>query len=361
MAAPVDDQRLLAARLEAQLLRSRGASRTEEVLERLLAVQAQDLRGARLAVRSRSTVEAAVDVDDALTDRRSAVVGWLCRGTLHLVGAEDYRWLHALTAPRLRSGIERRLRQLGVDAAAEDRGVDTIARAVAERGPRTRGELCTALDAAGVPTEGQALVHLLAAASLRGLIVRGPMRDGEHAFVDVDEWLGPAPDPLEEAEALARLARRYLAGHGPAGAEDLAKWAGIPLGRARAGLSAIDEECTAVVGGLVRLATSPAPDAGEGAVMPAPSLLGAFDPVLHGWLDRTFITGDHKPVVTTNGLFRPIALVGGRVAGIWSLADGTLRLQLLEPVADADLQALSGEAAAVLRYLGLPARDMIVA
>ena len=83
------DRRTDIERLAAQGLTGRQARSAAEVVRHLLAVQAQDPRGARLAVRSRSTGLRAVDVDSALEDR-TLVVSWLNRGTLHLVAAEDY-------------------------------------------------------------------------------------------------------------------------------------------------------------------------------------------------------------------------------------------------------------------------------
>src|SRR4051812_29116680 len=91
------------------------------VARRLLSVQAQDPRGARLAVRARSTGLTAADVDRALTDDRSLVVSWLNRGTLHLVASEDYPWLHALTTPAIATGNLRRLEQEGVSPDAAER------------------------------------------------------------------------------------------------------------------------------------------------------------------------------------------------------------------------------------------------
>ena len=93
-----------AARLTAQLLAGRRVRSPEAVAERLLAIQAQDARGFRLTVRSRTTGLRAADVDRALTDDRSLVVTWLNRGTLHLVTADDYWWLHPLTTPSSRPG-----------------------------------------------------------------------------------------------------------------------------------------------------------------------------------------------------------------------------------------------------------------
>lgn len=101
-AASADDRAVTAERCAAQLLCGDRAGSPEEVARRLLAIQAQDPRGARLAVRARSAGLSALDVDSALA-RRSVVVTWLNRGTLHLVCAEDYSWLHPLTTPQLRA------------------------------------------------------------------------------------------------------------------------------------------------------------------------------------------------------------------------------------------------------------------
>lgn len=66
----------------------------------MLAVQAQDRSAWRLALRARVEGITAADVDLALTEKRSLLVAWLNRGTLHLVCTEDYPWLLALPRPR---------------------------------------------------------------------------------------------------------------------------------------------------------------------------------------------------------------------------------------------------------------------
>jgi hypothetical protein len=93
------------------------------VAERLLAVQAQDPRGARLAIRARSDGLTAADVDRALTRDRSLVITWLNRGTLHLVSSEDYPWLQALTTPPLQTAAAGRLALDGVSPATAERAV----------------------------------------------------------------------------------------------------------------------------------------------------------------------------------------------------------------------------------------------
>src|SRR5438477_8750535 len=113
----------LTERLTAQLLAGPPTPDSVAVAERLLAVQAQDPRGARLAVRARTSGLTAADVDRALTKERSLVVTWLNRGTLHLVRSEDYPWLHALTTPPLFTTNARRLAQTGVTPDAAERAV----------------------------------------------------------------------------------------------------------------------------------------------------------------------------------------------------------------------------------------------
>ena len=322
-----------ARRLRSQWLSGPRAHDVVDVVTHLLAVQAQDPRGARLTVRARSTGLVAGDVDAALDDGR-LVVSWLNRGTLHLVAAEDFWWLHDLLADRQATANERRLTQEGVDAAAATRGIRVLADAVAE-GPQSRTRLRERLDRAGVPTAGQAFVHVLFAASRQGLLVRGPTVDGEQAFVSPVSWIGPRPDPLDETEALRRLGERYLAAHRPAAPRDLARWAGLPLG-----------PVTAALDGL--------PGGADGRVpaMPAPRLLGPVDPSLLGWDGRDEIVGDHTGIVTTNGLFRPFVLVDGRAVATWRIAGSRVRsIDWLDPVAERVRRAVDAEVADVERFL----------
>lgn len=345
MTTGADDERVRRRRLRSQLLSGLPARTPEEVVGHLLAVQAQDGRGFRLAVRSRTRRLTAADVDAALDGGR-LLVTWLNRGTLHLVRAEDYRWLHRLTAHRVLPGVRTRLRGLDVDEAAEERGVATVTGALETEGPLTREQLRDRLDGAGVPTAGQALVHVLASASLQGLVVRGPMLDGHHAFVAVDRWLPAEPGHADRDDDLARLARRYLAGHGPSTADDLAYWAGITRGDARRAVAGLGDEVVEEDGGVVLSSSVPR------AVAPPPArLLGAFDPVLHGWASRTPFLGGHLSVVTVNGIFRASCLVGGRVVGTWTLPSAGPVLDLLEPVDGAARDALTADAADVVRYL----------
>jgi hypothetical protein len=350
---PIASESILSERLAAQGLAGPPLPDPVAVAERLLAVQGQDPRGFRLAVRARTEGLSAADVERALSEDRSLVVTWLNRGTLHLVRSEDYPWLQALTTPPLRASCARRLRAEGVSEAEAERAMATIERALAEEGPLTRIELRDRLAVADVRTEGQATIHLLFIAAVRGLTVRGPMRGKHHAYVLARDWLGE-PKAVERETALAELARRYLAGHQPASDRDLARWAGLPLRDARAGLAAIADELEEDEGGLVRLRRRSGRNAAKRRAesLPPPRLLGAFDPVLLGWTSREDILGPHTALVTRNGIFHPFAMAEGRAVAKWGLAGGGLTVEPLEPLPKAVAVALESDAADVTRFLG---------
>ncbi len=338
------------ARAAAQLLDRPRAAGVAEIVGHLLAVQAQDLRAARLALRARTTGLAGTDVDAALTEERSVVVAGLMRGTLHLVGRDDYPWLLGLTAPTRLTASRRRLGQEGVTPGDAERAVAIVERALADTGPLTRPELAQRIAAKGIRTEGQATPHLLGLAALRGIAVLGPLRDdGAHAFALARDWLGAAPPrKLDRDAALAELARRYLTAHGPATPADLATWSGLPLRDARAGLQAIATELAQGDDDRVDLAArDPAPEA-----MPA-RLLPAFDPYLLGWKDRAFaVPARHaKRVHPGGGMLRATATVDALAVGTWGAAGGEVKLDLFGRVAAEAKAALRADADDVERFI----------
>jgi hypothetical protein len=316
------------------------------VTRHLLAIQGQDPRGARLAIRARTRGVTARDVDRELTERRSLVITWLNRGTLHLVASEDYPWLQALTTPPLVTSSARRLARSGIDARLTERSLAVIERSLAADGPLTRALLRERLDRAGLKTDDGAVIQLLFRAAVQGLIVRGPMIGREHAYALVRDWLEP-PRSFDRERALAELARRYLAGHGPATDRDLARWAGLPLRDARAGLAAIAAELRPPVAGLIELTGNRRRPRGA-----PPRLLGAFEPLLLGWPSRMEVLGEYEPRVVSGGVFRSFALVAGRGVACWRISDEGVVVEPFADLSDADAQALARDGQAVLAFLG---------
>ncbi len=122
----------------------------------------------------------------------------------------------------------------------------------------------------------------------------------------------------------------------------------MPLRDARTGLSAIASKLHERPDGLLELLDAP-----PAAPPPPPRLLGAFDPLLLGWCSREDLLAGNQGIVTTNGLFRPFALVDGRAVATWSLQAGKIALKPFKRLSAAVNRALRSEEEDVLRYLGL--------
>jgi hypothetical protein len=306
--------RVLAERVHAQALANPRAGTAIGAVGRVGSLQAQDPRALRLAVRARSDGLDEASVRGAFDPRGGLVTTWLMRGTLHAVPVEDVRWLLDLLRRPRTAGRTRRL-ALGVTDDLLDRALPLLDE-VLRPGPLTRAEVVAALADRGVSIgPGQAPVHMLVAAAREGVVCRGADRGDEPTYVRLADRAA-AVQPLDRDEALARLAHRYLRGHGPATSADLAAWSGLPLRDARAGLAGIGPEIEEV-----RICGAPAyripgePHTRDETVR----LLPAFDEYALGYKGRdlSLEAAYAGRIQAGGGIIHPSVLAGGRIVGTW--------------------------------------------
>jgi hypothetical protein len=286
------------------------------------------------------------------------------RGTLHMLPSEDLGWLVALLGPVFAAAGRRRRQQLGLDEDTCERALGAIARVLRGAPPLSRTELVRRLagEGVGLDPRSQAPAHLVAYAANRGLICRGPDLDGdEPSYVLLAEWAGEQRELPPEA-ALAELARRYLAGHGPAGPRDFAAWSGLPARQAGRGFELVAGELEEVRAGERQLWTLPALGAGPATVeRPSVRLLGHFDAYLLGYRGRELVLDPRfaRRIQAGGGMVQPALLVDGRVAGTWRQQRRrdrlTIQVEPFEPLDGSVLPGLEAEAADVGRFLGLEA------
>jgi Winged helix DNA-binding domain len=352
------------ARMRAQLLSGRRPRSVAEVAGALGGLQAQDTPASRLAVRPRSAGLDAEAVRRACDQDRSVVRTWVMRGTLHMVAAEDAGWLVGLLGPTFLDAGRRRRLQLGLDDRLLGRAMEALP-AVLAGGPLSRAELVRALAAKGVKVDpaGQAPAHLVGSAALSGLVCRGPDLDGDEAsYVLLEDWTGRRgrARTLDGEGALAELARRYLAGHGPAAPEDLAAWSGLAIGQARHGFELVEGELAEVeLDG--RQLWAPKGVRAPRVQGPVVRLLARFDDYLLGWKGRDLILDPRfaRRIQAGGGWIHPAVVVDGRVAGTWRSRRAGGRLELtIEPfgrLPPGTRPGLEAEAADLGRFLGAEA------
>lgn len=296
----------------------------DDVVPRLTAVQAQDLPGALVSVALRTASRSCADVVAAL-DAGRVVRTWPMRGTLHLVAADDLRWLLATTAGASLARAARRREQLGIDERTVARATDAATAALSPDGSPgglTRAALLQVWEDAGLQTAGGHGYHLLAHLAQTGHLCLGPVEGREQLVVLVDSHV-PGGRDLTGDDALGELALRYLRGHGPATLADLVRWTGLTVRQARTGVARARGHLAVLdVDGTEHLMDADLPDrlAGCRAEAEAVLLLPGFDEYLLGYAERGAVLDPaHLELVVPgrNGVFRPTVVDAGRVVGTW--------------------------------------------
>jgi hypothetical protein len=304
-------------RLSNQMIAAPVADEAKGLMERLVAVQAQDYEmakwalGLRLPSPRRSLVEAAISHGEILRTH-------LLRPTWHFVSARDIRWLLDLTGPRIKASLVARHRQLGITGKVLSTSLRAIEQALPGGRQLGRGALIAALQEAGVATGDSRASHFFLYAELEALICSGDDLGRETSYALLDDRVPPGAT-RNRSEALAELAQRYFTSRGPASLEDFAWWSGLAMGEARGALAEISAglEEIQTEGSSLWLAPS---DSAPPSPRTTLRLLPAFDEYLISYTDRSAaITDmDNRKAVSNNGIFRPTIVRGGKVVGTWA-------------------------------------------
>ena len=331
------------------------------VTDRLLAVQAQDFAAACWALGVRTANSSQADVISAL-ERGEIVRSWPMRGTLHFVPARELGWMLRVTTPRMIAGLARRHRQLELEDDDFGRARDVVVAALAGGGSLGRTELMELWEQNGIRTTGQRGYHLIYYLAQTGVICWGPPHRSQQSLVLLDEW---APDQrrLDGDEALAEFLLRYLAGHGPATLKDYVWWTKGTLAGAKAGLAIIRDRVTSfdlegtTYWMTAELADSPTQRAARSRSL---HVLPGFDEYLLGYQDRSPVLSPEfadRVVPGGNGIFKPLIVSKGRIAGTWRRAANGARVAIeAQPFAPLDAAERSGFATGVAvygRFLGV--------
>ena len=188
--------------------------------------------------------------------------------------------------------------------------------------------LYEALEARRIRTEKSRGLHILLWLAMEGAICLAGRAGKQHTFALLDEWI-PTSRAFERDAALAELAQRYFASHGPATLTDFAWWAGITLRDAADATDAARPR-------LAREIHDGQPywwRAGRGRARPPSGpvvkLLPAFDEYTVAYKERSWITDPAARRMNAGyGLLGPVVLVNGRVAGSWkrTLEPGGVRI-----------------------------------
>jgi hypothetical protein len=346
-----------ARRLHNQRIAGAGFENPAAVVTWMGAVQAQDYLGALWALGHRMKTAREDAIEQAIADR-TVVRTWPMRGTLHFVAPADIRWMLALLTPRVIAGQRGRHRQLELDQAVFDRSRDLLTRALEGGRQLTRDALYETLEAARVSTAGQRGIHILARLAQDGLLCFAARQGKQQTFALLEEWV-PAARMLEREEALAELAGRYFTSHGPATVHDFTWWSGLTLADAKVGIELdgprLERE---VIDGRDYWRAAEEPDVSQAS--PTAWLLPPFDEYTIAYKDRSAVLDPAQGgVISGNGIFYPVIVLDGRVAGTWKrvFKKGSVVITLspFAPLKKKERQAVAVAAERYGVFLGMPA------
>lgn len=295
-----------------------------EVVSRLCGVHAQVMSSAELTLWARVAGLVPDDVQRALWEKRTLVKQWAMRGTLHLLPADELpMWLGGLSTYRhyLKPGW---FRGFGITEGELEQLIAAVAEAL-DGMQLTREELAAEVERiTGSPEQAERVRgswgSLLKPATYRGLLCFAPGEGTKVRFTSPRSWVDPGP-PLEGAAALAEIFRRYLAAHGPAPREDVARWWATTPAAAGRTLAAIEDAIEVDAEGV--RAWMLAGDAAQAAAAEPFGdlrLLPGFDQYVIAatrHADRLMPADFTERVYRPQGWISPVIAEGGRIVGTW--------------------------------------------
>jgi hypothetical protein len=280
------------------------------------AIQAQDHNMAKWAVGVRLPGSTDRMVEESI-DKGDIIRTHLLRPTWHLVSADDIYWMLELTAPQIKASMRSRNKQLGLTDAIFAESNEILRRAVTGGRYLTRDELTGELKNARIATDSSQLSHLIMQAELDGIICSGPGRGNKTTYALLRERV-PGTESISRNEALVKLACRYFTSHGPATLHDFAWWSGLSLSDARPAVESLGPDFVSEKRDSQTYwfsNTGQRSGNTEGSLY----LLPAFDELIISYKDRSAFLPleDHSKAISNNGMFRPVILANGKVAGVW--------------------------------------------
>ena len=352
------------------------ARTVDAATDAVVALHSSDPTSVVLSARARVRRFAAVDLEDALYERRSLVRMIGMRRTLFVVPRDTAVVMDVACARALanaeRTRIVGMLESQGiVKPGAGARWLRRVEAETLEALGRL-GEATARQLTSDVPDLGKKLVfgegsrweasvgvstRVLFLLAGEGRVVRarpvGTWVSGQYRWAVTERWLGEPLVAMEHADACDELARRYLRAFGPVTSTDVRWWTGWTARLANATLERIGAVAIELEDGTTGLV-----DAGDTRSIRDPggwvALLPGLDPTTMGWKDREWFLGEHAGTIfDRNGNAGPSVWADGRIVGGWAQApDGAIAIELLERVDAATRRRIDAERDRLRDWLG---------
>lgn len=278
-------------------------------------MQAQDYSMAKWAIGSRLKDSSDKIVESAYNNGEILRIH-LLRPTWHFVSADDIYWMLQLSATKIKSSLKSRHVQLELSDPIIAKTTNIIEKALLKETYLTREELAKEFSKAAIRTNENRLSHILFCAEMEGVICSGPLKKNKLTYALLQQRV-PHKKELSRDESLAELAKRYFKSRCPATLADFIWWSNLSVTDARKAVQLIkDDFHTESIGTSVYLV----PNSEDLRTRRnSVHLLPAYDEFLISYRDRSssLLKVYNKRTVSDNGIFYPLIVINGQVAGTW--------------------------------------------
>lgn len=291
-------------------------TKASDVVRWMGAMQAQDYTMGKWAIGQRMLSASDENIEKALNDGlilRTHVL----RPTWHFVNADDIYWMLELTAPRVKSSMKSRNKQLELTEEVFNKSFRLLEKAFSDDNNLRREQIAGILNLAGIKTDENRLSHILMEAELEGLICSGSKTGNKLTYSLLSRRV-PVRKLFIRDESLAELAKRYFSSHGPATLKDFTWWSGLSVADATKALNLIASDFNSILAGSDKYWFK-AEVSGIDVSPDSVHLLPAFDEFLISYANRSAALelAHNRKAISNNGIFYPVVVINGQVAGTW--------------------------------------------
>lgn len=306
-------------RLASQQIEGSNFQTPKDIVGWMGAMQAQDFAMARWAIGLRLPDSTEQMVETAIA-RGEIIRTHLLRPTWHFVSSADIYWMLELSGKRVKASFKTRHQELGLNETIIEKSNAIIIKALKGGKSLAREELITELNHAQIKTDGNRASHLFARAELDGILCSGATKNNKQTYALLEERV-PKTKSLTKDEALGKLAGKYFTSHSPATVQDFAWWSGLSAGDAKVALEMVKNDFISETIDSQTYWFSKSLSASE-TDKNCVYLLPAFDEFIISYTDRraTLPSKNYTQAIIANGMFKPVIIVNGQVAGTWKRA-----------------------------------------
>lgn len=302
-----------------------------QVVAHMGAMQAQEYRMMRWAVAMRTRHPSAQSFASEYNSWRIVRLH-LMRGTWQLVAGDDYWWMLDLFAERAKRVINGWMKSshITIEPQEYDRIRTILVDAAQGRRDVTKDDFAQALALQGISMDSHRLSYHIRMAELDGVLCSGDLQAMKMTYCLSADKMG-SPTSYDREESIHTIARRYFQSHSPASLDDFVWWTGLSKSDCQKGVGSLGTALhRSDVDGCAFYTLEGCRT--EGVLRNNTILLPPYDEYLIGYKSRHMVlAAKHTRFAHTgNGIFFPVILRNGRVAGNWKPFEKEFSAQMFD-------------------------------